>query len=407
MTDYYEETREALRQARTAKNAERQGTNGDEPPWPDSFGDYFDDQAGANEQAENGPREKSKRRFTLRRFGAITVGSDLVYLVKGIIPRAGLIVIWGPPKCGKSFWTFDVAMHPALGRDYRGRRVQQGAVVYLALEGGKGFERRVEAFRRHHSVTDAPFFLITDRTNLVTDHAALVEAIRKELGPDTPVLVVIDTLNRSLAGSESKDEDMAKYIHAADAIREAFGCAVAIVHHCGVDGSRPRGHTSLGGAVDAQLAVKRDAANNIVVEVEWMKDGPEGDEIVSRLEPIEVGTDADGAPIDSCVIVPVDGPAVRPASNRKLSDRQRLGLDALADCACDLGQAPPATWGLPAGLRAVKLDEWRDELYRRGVIDRDAKNPREDLRRVRSSLQARNLIGVRDDWVWKAERETN
>jgi hypothetical protein len=41
--------------------------------------------------------------------------------------------------------------------------------------------------------------------------------------------------------------------------------------HCGVDASRPRGHSSLTGAVDAQLAVKRDTAGNVIVEVEWMK----------------------------------------------------------------------------------------------------------------------------------------
>jgi hypothetical protein len=28
-------------------------------------------------------------------------------------------------------------------------------------------------------------------------------------------------------------------------IRNAFGCAVIVVHHCGIDATRPRGHTSL------------------------------------------------------------------------------------------------------------------------------------------------------------------
>jgi AAA domain len=81
---------------------------------------------------------KGPPRFRLRAFNTITVGSELVYLIKGIIPRVGLVVVWGPPKCGKSFWTFDLVMHPALAWDYRGRRVQHGAVVYLALEGEKG-----------------------------------------------------------------------------------------------------------------------------------------------------------------------------------------------------------------------------------------------------------------------------
>jgi hypothetical protein len=90
------------------------------------------------------------------------------------------------------------------------------------------------------------FHLIGARANLVTDHPELIGAIRTQLR-GKPVAVVLDTLNRSLQGSESDDKDMTAYVKSADAIREAFGCAVIIVHHCGVEGSRPRGHTSLTG----------------------------------------------------------------------------------------------------------------------------------------------------------------
>jgi len=75
-----------------------------------------------------------KPRFKLRRFDELKIGTERTYLVKGLIPRTGLVVAWGPPKCGKSFWTFDLAMHIALGREYRGRRVQRGPVVYCAFE---------------------------------------------------------------------------------------------------------------------------------------------------------------------------------------------------------------------------------------------------------------------------------
>jgi hypothetical protein len=218
-------------------------------------------------------------------------------------------------------------------------------------------------------------------------------------------VVVIDTLNRSLAGSESDDKDMASYIRAADAIRDAFGCVVIVVHHCWIDATRPRGHTSLAGAVDAQLAVKRDSADNIVVTVERMKDGPEGDSLVSRLEPVEIGLDGDGDVITSCAVVPVETGADQVAGKsppkRRLSDRQQLALKVLGDCAADLGKAPPATFGLPAGLLAVTADQWREGLFSRGVLDRKAANPREDFRRVTTALQARSLIGIRDELVWR------
>ena len=89
--------------------------------------------------------------FPLRAFENIRLDTERRgYLVKGLIPSNGLVVVWGPPKCGKSFWAADLGMHIALGWDYRGRKVQQAPVVYIALEGRHGFPARVEAFRRHH-----------------------------------------------------------------------------------------------------------------------------------------------------------------------------------------------------------------------------------------------------------------
>src|SRR5262245_37115718 len=214
----------------------------------------------ANGKAPDRPRE-----FRLVPFNQLSPGTSSSYLVKGLIPRVGIVAVWGPPKCGKSFWAFDVAIHSALGWEYRGRRVIAGTVVYCAFEGAEGFKARAAAFRQHHSVAsdaEVPFFLMPTRLDLVKDHAGLIASIQQQ--SETPVLVVLDTLNRSLRGSESSDEDMTAYLNAADAIREAFECAVVIVHHCGVDGTRPRGHTSLTGTVDAQLAVKRDAADNVL-----------------------------------------------------------------------------------------------------------------------------------------------
>jgi RecA-family ATPase len=211
------------------------------------------------------------------------------YLIKGIIPRIGLCVVWGPPKCGKSFLVSD---HAALDWKYRDRRVQRGPVVYCAFEGQAGLRNRVEAFRQRKLSEGAggvPFYLIADAMNLIADHGALIASIRATLGDTKPAAIALDTLNRSLAGSESDDRDMAAYVKASDALRIAFDCAVVIVHHCGYEGTRPRGHSSLIGAIDAQIAVKRDAADNIIATVELMKDGPQGDEFASRLEVVEIG----------------------------------------------------------------------------------------------------------------------
>jgi len=64
---------------------------------------------------ESEARARPKPRFTLIPFNQIRARKTSRYLIKGLISDTGLVVVWGPPKCGKSFWVFDVAMHIALG----------------------------------------------------------------------------------------------------------------------------------------------------------------------------------------------------------------------------------------------------------------------------------------------------
>ena len=224
------------------------------------------------------PKDPNKKyKYRMIRFDDLRPGTRPRYLVDGVIPRDGFVTAWGPPKCGKSFWIFDLMMHIALGWEYRGRHVEEGPVAYLAFEGIEGFHDRAEAFRRTHAEAlerriafcrkyrlpeEIRFYFLGSNAKLVRDHKALIESIDGEMD-DPPVAVVLDTLNRSIDGSESKDVDMGAYIAAAEVICEEFDCVVIIVHHCGIDGTRPRGHTSLGGAVDAQLAVKRNAAGAV------------------------------------------------------------------------------------------------------------------------------------------------
>ncbi|MGH6841382.1 MAG: AAA family ATPase, partial [Methylocella sp.] len=202
--------------------------------------------------------QRTGGRLALTPFDRITFSNASAYIVKGFIPRSGLTVVWGAPKCGKSFFVYDLAMNVALGWEYRGRRTRQGSIIYRALEGAEDFRNRVEAFRQRKlagNSSKVPFYLMASPMNLVADCEEFLASIRRVLGGANPAAVVIDTLNRSLAGSESDVRDMAAYIQAADAIRDALQCAVIVIHHCGREGTRPRGHSSLMGAADAQISV--------------------------------------------------------------------------------------------------------------------------------------------------------
>jgi hypothetical protein len=342
-----------------------------------------------------------KPRFELKPFASIKVSKAPNYLVKNILPRTGLVVVWGPPKCGKSFWVFDLAMHIAIGRKYRGHRVQQGRVVYLALEGGSGFAARIEAWRQRRLADHdqaVPFFLLDTPIALVADHRELIAAIRDQLQHEPPVSVVIDTLNRSLTGSENKDEDMGAYIRAADAIRVAFNCLVIIIHHCGVVGNRPRGHTSLAGADDAQIAVERDKEGVITATVEHMKDAEAGTVLASKLERVELGTDADGDPVSSCVIIATDVVA-----GVKLSKVQRFAFELLQKLTEKEGVTAPAEAELPAGFKVCLADIWRKRFYETYPAEKqDTK--KKALLRATLDLEEAKLIELWREYVWVRDK---
>lgn len=256
-----------------------------------------------------------------------------------------------------------------LSGEYRGRKVQQANVVYVALEGRNGIPARFEAFKIKHEVNEAPFHLVTQPLNLASDADALIASIKTQMGNKPIGVVCLDTLNRSLVGSESKDEDMSAYIAAAGKIEEAFNCFVGIVHHCGVDATRPRGHTSLTGAVEVQLAVKKSEDGVVTVTLERAKDLEEGAEIFSKLEQVEVGIDPDGDPITSLVVVPSEA---APIVSTKLSKNQQTMYSILHT----------------AGAAGLMTEDWYAKTKAAGVgTKRHA-----DLYDIREALRGKHLV---------------
>jgi hypothetical protein len=374
---------------RALKTAQRVAGNGSTPP------PHVEIPAGANEPREP-PLAASPRRFGFGQFGSIKMSASVEYLVAGILPAKGVVLVYGAPKCGKSFWTFDLAMSVARSATYRGNRVQGGAVAYLAAEGGGGFPKRVEAYRQKHNCpADTPFFLCTARADLIADAPDLIASVKAQLGGARPALVVVDTINRTFVGNENDARDMARYLAAAASIEDAFACAVILIHHSGLVARRPRGSTSLPAGVETQISVERDAAENVIATVQLAKDGESGIRIASRLEVVTVGKDENCDKVTSCIIVPAE--AAPSKVKAVLSPQIELARRALAEVIADQGKPNII---IPAGLKGVPEDAWRDECYRRGIGGPEKPALRKAFNRAKESLAVRGIIGIRDGIVW-------
>jgi len=362
---------------------------------------------GTNEAGMPPGDAEAAYRFKLMPIDKIGLDTDCPYLIRDIIPSEGLTVVWGPPKCGKSFWLYDALMHVACGWEYRGHAVTQGPVVYIACEGEKGVRRRSFAYvqnRLDGFEGPLPFHLVTTRLALRDEYAELISNIKAQIGSINPVAVAIDTLNKSLAGSENKDEDMSAYVQAAEAVREAFKCAVCIVHHCGVEGTRPRGHTSLAGAADVQLAVKRDETGTIITTVEFLKDGDEGETIASKLEVVTIGQDKTGADITSCLVLDTQAPAPKAKGKKTMPGDYARAREFLADAVAKSGITVSSD-GIPAAAKVITVDAWKATLADHGLIGkangaRDGQKARDWLCNMKRRLIGDNMIRIVEPYVW-------
>ena len=355
----------------------------------------------SNPKTDDGPSEnkKSAPRFKLLRYRDLRPGiNDQDYLIDELLPAEGIVMVWGKFKCLKTFLLYDMMLHIAKGWEYRDRATRQGLAIYCAFEGAHGFPKRTEAQRRYYKLADdddVPLRVMACPTNLIKDHPRLIADIREQLAPDEkPAAVVLDTLNRSLIGSESKDADMAAYIFAATAIREAFKCLVIVIHHCGWDETRPRGHSSLPGAVDGQLAIVRDG-DAVTLLVEFLRDGPEGAEIHSAVKVIEVGQDVTGKMLTSLVVVAANRPAqssIRTWPKSLLVLRRALKT-MLASHGEDFQENI-----LTLPVRAVALEHVRAEFYAIYPAKGDTPEQRQNSKRqafLRSLERAQELDLIR------------
>lgn len=300
-------------------------------------------------------------RFVVEPFADIRLARARPALVAGLLDVGALSVVFGESNVGKSFLAVDLALHVALGREWHGRAVDAGAVLYLALEGAEGIRARVAAFRQHYGINGpAPFGLIGGTADLCTTKAdakalvAAADAFSDAQGVPLRLLVV-DTLARSFGnGDENSAQAMGAFVHACDYIRSTTGAHVMAVHHSGKDSAKgARGHSSLRAAVDTEIEIARDGGRHKATQRK-QRDRELGPVFAFRLHGVSVETAGDGPPVESCVVLP-DSPSAAedfaPALPKANTNGGRM-LKALRD----LVTRGPVEEGMFPG---VQLEDWR------------------------------------------------
>jgi hypothetical protein len=280
---------------------------------------------------------QSKPRLYFELFDQINPGDlSRPALIQGLLDVGAMSVVYGESGAGKTFWALDISFHIGQGKPWRGLTVTPGTVVYVAAEGGHGIKKRIKAYRQRHEITGVPFALAPCSVDLCSKNAdtgPLIELIKnaaKTTGQPV-ALVVIDTLARAMAGKNENDsQDMGAFVGNIDHVRTASGAHVMIVHHTGKDRAKgARGHSSLRAATDTEIELEKGVAK--VTKQRDLESA--GQQFAFSLESVDIGSDASGARVTSCVVKQIDGVCV--FSPIEPTGQPKAALDALRKLLAD------------------------------------------------------------------------
>ena len=297
-------------------------------------------------------------------------------------------------------------LHLAFGLpDWHGAKLpgEPCDVLIIAREGHAGFVKRVSAFMQHHELTEDPKNLVFMRSPISflddAGFAALKEAIKALERPFRFVLV--DTVGRVLPGADmAKEQPITLFMERLQQVGEITGGTTLGVHHENKSGDA-NGSMYFQNNSDFMFQTSREGDGPLERgKITCMKQ-KEGDDLWSREITFAKTTLPNG---QTTLVVESVSEGSECSSGRKATSatpKQKRALAALDEVVLSHGEPVPAYLNL-AGITAANAERWKDELFARGVIDRKAKNPRTDFKRIKDGLADRALIGERDGLVWRA-----
>jgi RecA/RadA recombinase len=310
----------------------------------------------------------SQSKVTPEKFKLFSVAemlklSEPKWLIDKIFPVGSLVGLFGKSGDGKSFVALDWALSVAQGTEWLGRSVRQGAVVYVAAEGGRSIAKRIAAWMKHHAVrkvSDAFFLLEGVQVRSQEDVDLLVTQMSKR--SCEPALIVIDTLARCFGdGDENSTKEMNQFVNGLASLQQQTQAAVMVVHHSGLASQeRERGSTALRGAADVMIRVSKKK-NLITVENNKQKDDEQFEPVKMQLQQVVIA----GGSRTSCVLVPQKGNAR--VEDDVMPGHLRSTLTALGSLLD--GTATRRQWTDAAKLPDRTLDSHRQELVERGYVE--------------------------------------
>lgn len=348
-------------------------------------------------------------------------------LIRGVLPRNGLVVDGGQSGAGKTFAEVDMAVALATGEDWFGHPCRERVgVLYIAAEGQSSIQRRFIAAKRYRGAEGEALPIAVPNWASVNlrDQKKRLEIIHKLKAVDAQMrdrfgvrlgCIILDTISSSCPmKDENNNAEVAIVCRELREIADATDAVLVAVHHFGKsEDSGLRGGSAWRCNCDHSriFMARRDGpgcpAKDRRMALDKNRLGAEGEMFKFELAVVPFGKDAYGDDVTECAIQ-IEGKAER---KPKLSKPQKDFFKAYNKAFA--GYVHTEHYGLRPHANGVPIEFIRNTYLDEKVTGQERLSPTEAKSKNRSWTRAfeaviegefflgENVNGI--EWVWPAE----
>lgn len=225
---------------------------------------------------------------------------ELTWVVEGLIPNEGSIMLFGAPKTGKSWFALNLAIALSTGGTVFGSiKIQKRPVLYLALEDSN--RRLNRRFMQLHGYSSLDFHYVTAKDWEYEDKAALTALGNLYKGIPELEVVIIDTIEifRGFDHDTDYKSDVAYYHGCLQKFSEDTGLTIIGIGHTRKKDDQDKlmkahGGVGITGSLDTNLILERTNRAGAEAELHIASRDFESDDLALRFD-IDLGWEITGS----------------------------------------------------------------------------------------------------------------
>lgn len=161
----------------------------------------------------------------------VTNWPEPAWIIPNCLPE-GLSILAGKPKIGKSWLALQMARAVSTGQSIIGQQIEQGPVLYLALEDPPRRLKERMSLQKWPDNAQADFMVMGTFQSQIGDLGrGGGEILAQQIRLKKYRLVIIDTFSRAIGGDQKDSETMTAALDPIQEIAHDCHCAAMIIDH--------------------------------------------------------------------------------------------------------------------------------------------------------------------------------